>query len=158
MNDFVWDEPTVESLKRYMREGLSSSQMASRLGTTRNAVIGKVMRLGIGSSRPVRPDPLAKVRAPAVRKPRPAPLPKVKAPSLPAAESLPVPNADHAAPEFRTLPMMDLTAGDCRFPLWDHRDNPPFEQQLYCGNATPEGKSWCPYHQAIVFTPSVRRA
>ena len=43
-----WTEERVELLKKLWVEGLSASQIAGRLGgVTRNAVIGKVHRLGL---------------------------------------------------------------------------------------------------------------
>ena len=44
----AWTEERVEQLKKLWTEGLSASQIAKRLGdVTRNAVIGKVHRLGL---------------------------------------------------------------------------------------------------------------
>ena len=44
----AWTEERVEQLKKLWTEGLSASQIANRLGdVTRNAVIGKVHRLGL---------------------------------------------------------------------------------------------------------------
>ena len=43
----AWTDDRVEVLKKLWAEGLSASQIAARLGgVTRNAVIGKVHRLG----------------------------------------------------------------------------------------------------------------
>ncbi len=43
-----WNDERVETLKNFWQEGLSASQIAGRLGgVTRNAVIGKVHRLGL---------------------------------------------------------------------------------------------------------------
>ena len=43
----AWTDERVELLKTLWAEGLSASQIANRLGgVTRNAVIGKVHRLG----------------------------------------------------------------------------------------------------------------
>ena len=43
-----WNDERVELLKKLWSEGLSASQIAGRLGSvTRNAVIGKVHRLGL---------------------------------------------------------------------------------------------------------------
>ncbi len=49
MNDAVtWTDERVELLKRLWGEGLSASQIAAEIGgVTRNAVIGKVHRLGL---------------------------------------------------------------------------------------------------------------
>lgn len=44
----AWTDERVEILKKLWAEGLSASQIAGRLGgVTRNAVIGKVHRLGL---------------------------------------------------------------------------------------------------------------
>ena len=43
-----WNDERVEALKKLWADGLSASQIAGRLGgVTRNAVIGKVHRLGL---------------------------------------------------------------------------------------------------------------
>src|ERR1051325_11365005 len=45
-----WTSERVETLKKLFDAGLSCSQIAGEIGTTRNAVIGKMHRLGL--SRP----------------------------------------------------------------------------------------------------------
>ncbi len=51
-----WNEERVEKLKTWWAEGQTASQIADKLGNvSRNAVIGKVYRLGLsGRGRPVR--------------------------------------------------------------------------------------------------------
>jgi GcrA cell cycle regulator len=88
-----WTDERVETLKRMWSEGQSASQIAKELGgVTRNAVIGKVHRLGLsnrvgGPAAPEpakgRPEPEAEpdaMRAEAQRpprsEPRPAPRPE----------------------------------------------------------------------------------
>ena len=53
----AWTEDRVEVLKKLWAEGHSASQIAKQLGgVTRNAVIGKVHRLGLsGRATPSRP-------------------------------------------------------------------------------------------------------
>ena len=53
----AWTDDRVEILTRLWGEGLSASQIARELGdVTRNAVIGKVHRLGLaGRASPTRP-------------------------------------------------------------------------------------------------------
>ena len=61
-----WTDERVETLKKLWSEGLSASQIAAELGgVTRNAVIGKVHRLGL-SGRSKSPSSAA----PRPRKPR----------------------------------------------------------------------------------------
>ena len=44
----TWTDDRIETLKHYWQDGFSASQIAQRLGeVTRNAVIGKVHRLGL---------------------------------------------------------------------------------------------------------------
>ncbi|WP_277022950.1 GcrA family cell cycle regulator, partial [Paracoccus hibiscisoli] len=64
-----WTDDRVETLKRMWSEGQSASAIAKELGgVTRNAVIGKVHRLGLSN----RNDEAEAAPAPA---PEPAPAP-----------------------------------------------------------------------------------
>ena len=66
----MWTDERVELLKKLWADGLSASRIAAELGgVTRNAVIGKVHRLGLsGRAKP----PSSSVNRP--RKPRPSHL------------------------------------------------------------------------------------
>ena len=60
-----WTDDRVETLKRMWSEGQSASAIAKELGgVTRNAVIGKVHRLGL-SNRTEEPEAAAPAPAPA---------------------------------------------------------------------------------------------
>jgi GcrA cell cycle regulator len=86
-----WTEERVELLKKMWGEGQSASQIAKELGgVTRNAVIGKVHRLGLSNRAgasggsggaaaasnvsTAKPEPKAKQPAPAAAAPAPAPV------------------------------------------------------------------------------------
>src|ERR1700753_1247832 len=63
-----WTDERVDLLKKLWLDGLSASQIAKQLGgVTRNAVIGKVHRLGLaGRAAPSQPSrPVFKARRPA---------------------------------------------------------------------------------------------
>ena len=81
-----WTDERVETLKKMWGEGQSASQIAKELGgVTRNAVIGKVHRLGL-SNRAGSGGNAAKTTTkekPAAAKPatKPAPKPKAAAPT-----------------------------------------------------------------------------
>ena len=90
-----WTDERVEKLKKLWSEGLSASQIAAQLGgVSRNAVIGKVHRLGLSGraapSQPSRPAfraarPRATQAPSAPRRIEPAPRPvAVAQPSAPA--------------------------------------------------------------------------
>src|ERR1700742_3151032 len=79
-----WTEERVATLKKLWLEGLSASQIAKQLGgVTRNAVIGKVHRLGLSGraapSPPARPAP----SRPPPRGFNPQPTPRPAAPAQP---------------------------------------------------------------------------
>ena len=73
-----WTDERVDILKRLWLDGLSASQIAKQLGgVTRNAVIGKVHRLGLsGRAAPSQPS------RPAYKAPRP-PRPITAQPARP---------------------------------------------------------------------------
>src|ERR1700731_4840704 len=73
-----WTDERVELLKKLWADGLSASQIANELGSgTRNAVIGKVHRLGL-SGRAKSPAS----SAPRQRKPRSASMLRISRPSI----------------------------------------------------------------------------
>ncbi len=105
-----WTDERVETLKRMWAEGQSASQIAKELGgVTRNAVIGKVHRLGLSNrvgggvkdeeeaDDAAASPPKAEMAAAAVR-PDPIPRPATDRPSAdrPGAER---PAADRPSPE-----------------------------------------------------------
>jgi len=76
-----WTDERVETLKKLWLDGLSASQIAKQLGgVTRNAVIGKVHRLGLsGRAAPSHPSrPTFKTPRP----PRPISMPAPRARSV----------------------------------------------------------------------------
>lgn len=100
-----WTDERVETLKRMWGEGQSASQIAKELGgVTRNAVIGKVHRLGLSNraagkdeeeeeaqpaaaaAAPPRVDPAARAEAPAAR----PEAPRSAAPASAASAAAPV--------------------------------------------------------------------
>lgn len=85
-----WTDERVETLKRMWAEGQSASQIAKELGgVTRNAVIGKVHRLGLSNRAPGGPaEEDEAVAAPAAAKPDPKPEPAPARPE-PAARVTP---------------------------------------------------------------------
>lgn len=93
-----WTDERVETLKKMWSEGQSASQIAKELGgVTRNAVIGKVHRLGLSNrvGGPAEPAPAPAAPAP---KPRPqAEAPRDEPEPRPAAAAKP--EARQTAPQ-----------------------------------------------------------
>lgn len=100
-----WTDERVETLKRMWNEGQSASQIAKELGgVTRNAVIGKVHRLGLSNrvGQNGAPDP-----APAAPPPRPAARDAVPLRPVPDEEEAEI--AEIAGP---AAPLEDEVAGE----------------------------------------------
>lgn len=112
-----WTDERVELLKKMWGEGQSASQIAKELGgVTRNAVIGKVHRLGLSNratgTTAAKAEPKEKPAAAATPKPKPKaepkPAPKTEparpAAAAPAAEAKPIPARKQIIPAGQPLP------------------------------------------------------
>jgi GcrA cell cycle regulator len=102
-----WTDERVELLKKLWSEGQSASQIAKELGgVTRNAVIGKVHRLGLsnrnGGAAP-EPAPVAGAPQAPAAPPRPDPAPE-PAPEAEAAAPAEAPEPEEAAEEVAAAP------------------------------------------------------
>jgi GcrA cell cycle regulator len=164
-----WTDERVEQLKQHWMEGKSASQIASLLGDglSRNAVIGKVHRLGLAgrakspstvSSRPRRPAPSpAAHRAAAPRLASGVPRITRGATALAIA---PQALADDELERFESVvvPMslrvtiVELKEAMCRWPLGD----PASSEFRYCGSPTASGP-YCAYHGGLAYQPAQER-
>lgn len=163
----AWTEERVETLKKLWADGLSASQIAKQLGgVTRNAVIGKVHRLGLSGratpSRPTRrpapPRPAAQRRAASPRnasKPKPAAPParaEARAPApAPARPVAPIKPAVLPSGEYATV--MTLREGMCKWPIGDPSD-PEFR---FCGRPAKPGSAYCEAHAEMAYQPQAKR-
>ena len=151
-----WTEDRVGALKKLWLEGQSASQIAKQLGggVTRNAVIGKVHRLGLSG----RATPSQPARA-TFRPARPRPVQPTQAPSAPrrieavqsravAAASVPAPMPDLPG----TATVMTLGAHMCKWPIGD----PSSTEFSFCGRRASEGV-YCVEHARVAYQPQVKR-
>lgn len=90
-----WDNTMLKKLKALMGKGLSTSEIGKRLGMSKNAVVGKLNRLGWNlkaASEPASTKTATAAKKPAAPKAgtKKAPTPKVAAVKKPAAPKKPV--------------------------------------------------------------------
>jgi GcrA cell cycle regulator len=165
-----WTDERVELLRQHWADGKSASQIAALLGhgLTRNAVIGKVHRLGL-AGRAKSPGS----SAPRPRQPSTAPMHRVAAPRASMLGSMPrvvrgatalalapetMLDAQPQILESVVLPMslrvtiVDLKEAMCRWPLGDPT-SPDFR---YCG-ATASSGPYCAHHGALAYQPAQER-
>lgn len=153
-----WNDERVETLKKLWSEGLSASQIANRIGgVTRNAVIGKVHRLGLSG------------RAPTSRTATARPRPRIAAPRRPAktrfqalgstairtstfqieAEPYVSNYEELEIPATERKSLLDLTEASCRWPIGD----PQHGEFHFCNRSKVTGLPYCEFHSRRAFQP-----
>lgn len=143
----TWTDDRVEALARLWKDGLSASQIARSLGgVTRNAVIGKVHRMGLcGRATPHVPG----AGRPDQRRERRGRIPPKKArrpPPPSAALSLRLP-----LPETGLASIVSVRAGQCRWPIGEPQD----EAFCLCGQPRERG-AYCAAHGALAYRATER--
>ena len=156
-NCATWSSKRVELLKRHFHAGLSCSQIAREIGVTRNAVIGKVNRLGLSRPKEVIARQLERSHAAKLAQPKAAkgwrskvPRPDILAQQdmLKAAFDGPQPNVEHVPiHNGRGCRLLELGDGNCRWPI----SIPGANGFCFCGNPRIEGLSYCPGHARIAY-------
>ncbi|MEL6277467.1 MAG: GcrA family cell cycle regulator [Pseudomonadota bacterium] len=170
-----WTDERVEKLKELWAEGLTASQIAKALGgVSRNAVIGKVHRLGLSNrtqmgktttveinepATPPKPEPTAPR---AVEPETPAPAPSARATAAEAeiapevVEQAPNPLAVLAAEverSARKLTLLELNERTCKWPIGD----PSTDDFYFCGLPCAPDKPYCEAHVAVAYQPMSSR-
>lgn len=175
-----WTDERVETLKKLWGEGASCSEIASELknGISRNAVIGKIHRMGLSgrvkapvsateSQRRARVMTRAgwgQRRKADKKADAPADLNRLSkftgmvirsAPPTPPAPPQPEAPVDVTPqPDDRNVSFMDLKRSMCRWPIGDPRDLETFR---YCGADKGEASAYCAYHRQMAYQPREQR-
>jgi GcrA cell cycle regulator len=153
----AWNDERVELLKKLWAEGLSASQIAGRLGgVTRNAVIGKVHRLGLSGRATTSRMKSHRPRARAATARRIAKS-RFAATGNPALRALYHPEAEPFTPSVEELviPVKERksiqTLGECscRWPIGD----PQMADFHFCGKNKVPGLPYCEFHARRAFQP-----
>jgi GcrA cell cycle regulator len=156
-----WTDDRVEQLKKLWEAGLSASQIAAELGNvTRNAVIGKVHRLGL-SGRAKSPSSTV----PRPRKARPAQhMMRVSRPVSRGNTALaqafeielepdPIAYDDNVVPMSQRLSLLELSEATCHWPVGD----PSSPEFFFCGGKALTGLPYCTHHSRIAYQPAADR-
>src|ERR1700712_4349259 len=144
MTQANWSEDRVEQLKTLWPEGLSASHIAPALGgVTRNAVIGKVHRLGLAGraspSRSERPRLPMAPKVPTIRNQLPAAI-------VVEEDPLQLEDGSHAT-------VLTISDRMCRWPIGD-----PAQQEFhFCGHSPKSGSPYCEAHARKAYQPQQAR-
>ena len=175
-----WNDERVETLKKLWNQGLSASQIAGELGhgITRNAVIGKVPRVGLSgrakapSTSPSRPrkatrapsHPMGHSQMNRMRSSSGSSVSGVSMPTMrgslalsasmpmvsPIVEYTPAPIEDVVVPMAERITLMELRESTCRWPFGD----PSSTEFRFCGASSPIGTPYCEFHSKLAYQPS----
>lgn len=160
---FDWSPEAIEMLRHLWCElGCSISQIAfdlsNRFGvkTTRNAVIGKIHRIGL-----VKAEAIARRKPVRMKKAKPSTIPVVKD-SLATELSgnsgkldiVPVLRAPEPAIDIHfdgssLIGLLNLRETTCRWPVGDPRE----KGFGFCGADAPIGSPYCQHHHKIAYVP-----
>jgi GcrA cell cycle regulator len=150
----AWTDERVELLKKLWAEGLSASQIAGRLGgVTRNAVIGKVHRLGLSG----------RATSSSAPRPRRNHVPRAhRTPSLVfgtrgatalkpvyETEPEPMPLEELVIPLHERASILTLKEAMCRWPIGDPGE-PEFH---FCGRKSCGSLPYCEHHARMAYQP-----
>jgi GcrA cell cycle regulator len=159
-NDATWSSERVEALRRYFAAGLSCSRIANEIGVTRNAVIGKMNRLGLSRPKEVIARQLRRERAarPARlkalwRPPRSQPTIVAQHAMLEAAFPDPQPCLEAIPINGRGCTLLELGQEKCRWPI----SSPGAADFCFCGNEPVKGLPYCPGHARLAYRPAGRQ-
>ena len=164
-----WTDERVEQLSKLWLEGRSASQIAAELGmnVTRNAVIGKVHRLGLAGrakiAAPASPTASRTKARMAVRieqdesetvDPIDTAVPTPSIPLVPDVTPVAQPISDVVIPFSERVTIMDLRESSCRWPMGD----PTNSEFRFCGARTGAGSGpYCVAHSRLAFQPTQER-
>lgn len=178
-----WDDERVERLRAMWNEGMSASKIAKELGgVTRNAVIGKVHRLGLSNRTAATPETAqgadeaettpdvvssepetgsAPVERPAeILSAEPRREITIRDASQPRPPGQPTPEEESARETLaeiekmaRRLTLLELTERTCKWPIGDPND----DDFHFCGLPAVSGKPYCEHHVGVAFQPMSSR-
>jgi len=147
-----WTDEKVEELKRLNEANLTAAQVGAEMGITRNAVLGKLYRMGLCGNTNHLTDEERALRK-KMKNERDARNTYFRRHSV-KGKNVQEPTIPTAAPIFEgslNIPFADLrdrrhdAPNQCRYIA----DEPPGPNYLACGNETPAGESYCAHCKQI---------
>lgn len=154
MSIATWTPERVEQLKGCVVTGLTCSEIAAEIGVSRNAVIGKLHRLGLSTGHSAGAAPPN--RPPRARRRR---LQRgfLRLAFARAADGSAQPIADLAldAPVDSAHPcsLIEITEYKCRWPIGD----PAAADFAFCANDAIAGFAYCAGHARMAYRMPARR-
>lgn len=134
-----WTAETTTTFVQLWETGDSYSKIAKQMRMTRNALIGKALRMGLKRGKGKRSEPEAKE-------------PKAKAKTNGHAPQ--IPSGPARKIEASSCTLFALQYFNCRFPLWSDDGSENLDQKFYCGAPRDLPGPYCAKHARIASRPA----
>jgi GcrA cell cycle regulator len=144
----TWNDERLEALKSHFAAGLTCRQIAVEIGVSRNAVIGKLSRLGLTRDKP--PGGEARQKRPRERRGRS--VPRLQYEMLRQVYDEATLSDAPVVSEHRCS-LFELSNERCRWPV-----NAEAEEFSFCGNTPLAGMPYCAGHTRLAYRSLARRA
>jgi GcrA cell cycle regulator len=143
----TWTPDRIDQLRRLFDAGYTCSQIAYEISVTRNAVIGKISRLGLS-----RPKGATGERRPSAPRAKARPN-QARILRMLRAEPEPPAEAEESSNGHRCS-LFDLSPQNCRWPI----GRPGADDFGFCGSVPVEGLPYCPGHARMAYRSAAQRA
>lgn len=145
----TWTDERLELLKGHFAAGLTCRQIAAEIGVSRNAVIGKLSRLGLTRDKP---PGSGEVRTKRPRERRGRSVPRLQYEMLREVYDEAAFTSAPVVSEHRCS-LFELGKEHCRWPV-----NAEAEEFSFCGNTPLAGMPYCQGHTRLAYRSLARRA
>lgn len=142
----TWTTERVELLKTHFDAGLSCREIAAQIGVSRNAVIGKLSRLGL-----TRGEFNTEAR-PAKKERGSKSIPRLQYQMLRTVYGDGEPALSAAVVSEHRCSLLELSKQRCRWPI----STPGAEDFCFCGNTPLEGAPYCVGHTRLAYRSGSR--
>jgi GcrA cell cycle regulator len=147
MADATWTNERVELLKGHFAAGLTCREIASEIGVSRNAVIGKLSRLSL--TREKKPT----IRRTSEKSGRTRSVPRLQYRILRKLfTEVPPPEGEQIIESEQHCSLFELSEERCRWPI----NSPGEEDFCFCGNQPLGGLPYCAGHSRLAYQPGSR--
>jgi GcrA cell cycle regulator len=144
----TWTTERVELLKQHFEAGLSCREIAAQIGVSRNAVIGKLTRLGLTRGPTNIEQQLLQTAKP--RAARSSPRQQYRMLQTVYENGQPV--GDGPIASAQPCSLLELNAERCRWPI----STPGAEDFCFCGNPPLASMPYCAGHTRLAYKAGSR--
>ena len=144
----AWTEQMVDDLRRLWDEGFTASEIAKKIGVSKNSIVGKVHRLCLTA----RPSPIKRkdeefdfIEEQYIEE-------TTEFDPIEWAQEEVKPVAKKCAKKER-VKLMELDGHTCRWPIGDPRD----DDFCFCGKRVKIGQTYCEEHSAIAYVKPIKK-